>query len=161
MSPEPRTADAHSGPTDRVAPFRFSSVSRVDIAETDLGAVVYYGRYVHHVDRAVLAYRRHVGVPGLGAPGHLFVVRRFALEYRAPARFDDEMEAFVRVARLGGPSHEYEIRLERIGEGPVHLADATLVVAGVGGYESARPSRMPEQMRAAISAFEGLGEAGG
>ena len=71
-----RTAEAHSGPTDRVPPFRFSAVSRVDVAETDLGAVVYYGRYVHHVDRAVIAYRRHVGIPPLGPDGHLFVVRR-------------------------------------------------------------------------------------
>ena len=154
-----RRADAHSGPTERVPPFRFSSVSRVEIAETDLGAVVYYGRYVHHVNRAVTAYRRHVGIPGLGPEGHLFVVRRLAVEYRASARFDDEVEAFVRVSRLGGSSHEYEVRLERLGDAPAHLADATLVVVGVGGYESPRPSRMPESMRAAISDFEGLGGA--
>ena len=99
-------------------PFRFSAVSRVDVAETDLGAVVYYGRYVHHVDRAVIAYRRHVGIPPLGPDGHLFVVRRLEVDYRAPARFDDEVEAFVRVTRLGGSSHQYAVRLERIGGGP-------------------------------------------
>jgi acyl-CoA thioester hydrolase len=152
-----RAAEAHSGPTDRVAPFRFSAVSRVDVAETDLGAVVYYGRYVHHVDRAVIAYRRHVGIPPLGPDGHLFVVRRLEVDYRAPARFDDEVEAFVRVARVGGSSHQYAIRLERIGGGPSgHLADAVITIVGVGGYDAPRPTRMPRSMRDAVAAFEGL-----
>ena len=152
-----RRPDADSGPTDRVPPFRFSATSRVDVAETDLGAVVYYGRYVHHVDRAVLAYRRHVGVPPLGPEGHLFVVRRLELDYRAPARFDDEVEAFVRVTRLGGSSHEYAVRLERTGGGPPgHLADAVLTIVGVGGYEAPRPTRMPGAMRDAIASFEDL-----
>jgi acyl-CoA thioester hydrolase len=152
-----RAPDAHSGPTDRVPPFRFSAVSRVDVAETDLGAVVYYGRYVHHVDRAVLAYRRHVGVPPLGPDGHLFVVRHLEMDYRAPARFDDEVEAFVRVTRLGGSSHEYAVRLERVSGGPPgHLVDAVLTVVGVGGYDAPRPTRMPGSMREAIAAFEDL-----
>ena len=152
-----RAPDAHSGLTDRVPPFRFSAVSRVDVAETDLGAVVYYGRYVHHVDRAVVAYRRHVGVPPLGPDGHLFVVRRLEVDYRAPARFGDEVEAFVRVAHHGGSSHRYEVRLERLSGGPPgHLADAVLTVVGVGGYEAPRPTRMPGAMHDAIAAFEGL-----
>ena len=152
-----RRAEAHAGPTDRVPPFRFSAVSRVDVAETDLGAVVYYGRYVHHVDRAVLAYRRHLGIPGLGPEGHLFVVGRLEVDYRAPARFDDEVETFVRVARLGRSSHRYELRLERISGGPPgHLADAVVTVVGVGGYEAPRPTRMPAAMRDAIAGFEGL-----
>jgi acyl-CoA thioester hydrolase len=157
VSGDGRTAEAHSGPTGRVPPFRFSAVSRVDVAETDLGAVVYYGRYVHHVDRGVIAYRRHVGVPPLGPDGHLFVVRRLEIDYRAPARFDDEVEAFVRVFHLGGSSHRYEVRLERISGGPpAHLADAMLTIVGVGGYEAPRPTRMPPAMREAIAGFEGL-----
>ena len=151
-----RDAGAHGGATDRVPPFRFSNVSRVDVADTDLGAVVYYGRYVTHVDRAVLAYRRHLGIPGLGPEGHLFVVRRFALEYRASARFDDEVEVFVRTARLGGSSHDIEVRLERLGDAPLLLADATLTIVGVGGYEAPRPTRMPAPVREAIAGFEGL-----
>jgi acyl-CoA thioester hydrolase len=151
---------AHAGPTDRVPPFRFSCVSRVDVADTDLGGIVYYGRYVHHVDRAVLAYRRHLGIPGLGVDRHLFVVRTFSVEYRASPAFDDEVEVFVRVAQIGGSSHGVELRMERLGAEPLHLADAALTIVGVGSYEG-RPSRMPQAMRDAIAAFEGLGEPGG
>lgn len=152
-----REALADAGPTDRVPPFRFSARSRVDIAETDLGAVVYYARYPHHIDRAVLAYRRHLGIPALGPPGHLFVVRSLLIDYHSSARFDDEVEVFVRVAELGRSSHAIAVRMERSGEegGAVHLADARLVLVGLGEY-GGRPSRIPEPMRTAIAGFEGL-----
>jgi acyl-CoA thioester hydrolase len=152
MSREP-IADA--GPTDRIPPFRFSARARVDVAETDLGAVVYYARYPHHLDRAVLAYRRHLGIPGLGPAGHLFVVRSLHVDYLASARFDDLVETLVRVSALGRTSHTMEARLEAIGaDGPVRLANATLVLVGLAEY-GGRASRMPEEMRAAIAGFEG------
>lgn len=156
MSAADRLSTADAGPTDRVPPFRFSARSRVDIAETDLGAVVYYARYPHHIDRAVLAYRRHLGIPPLGPDGHHFVVRSLHVDYLASARFDDEVEAFVRVSDLGRSSHTMEARLERVGEGDagVPLATATLVLVGLAGY-GGRPSRVPEAMRAAIEGFEG------
>jgi acyl-CoA thioester hydrolase len=148
---------AAAGPTDRVPPFRFSAISRVDVAETDLGAVVYYARYPHHIDRAVLAYRRHLGIPGLGPDGHFFVVRSLHVDYRASARFDDEVETLVRVSELGRSSHTMQARLERVGPGgPLLLGEATLVLVGLGEY-GGRPSRVPDGMRRAISAFEGIG----
>jgi len=149
-----------AGPTDRVPPFRFSARARVDVAETDLGAVVYYARYPHHLDRAVLAYRRHMGIPLLGPEGHLFVVRSLQIDYRASARFDDLLETFVRVSALGRSSHTISARMERVGDGdPLHVADATLVIVGLGAY-GGRPSRVPDTMREAITAFEGIdGEA--
>ena len=149
-----------AGPTDRVPPFRFSARARVDVAETDLGAVVYYARYPHHLDRAVLAHRRHMGVPLLGPEGHLFVVRSLQIDYRASARFDDLLETFVRVSALGRTSHTISARMERVGDGePLHVADATLVIVGLGAY-GGRPSRVPDEMREAITAFEGIdGEA--
>ncbi len=147
---------ADAGPTDRVAPFRFSARSRVDVSDTDLGEVVYYGRYPVHIDRAVLAYRRHLGIPLLGPPGHLFVVRSLSLDYLTSARFDDEVEVLVRVADLGRTSHTLELRMERLGAEPAHVADARLVIVGLAAY-GGRPSRMPAPMRDAILVFEGLG----
>lgn len=152
-----RVTLADAGPADRVPPFRFSARSRVDVAETDLGAVVYYARYPHHLDRAVLAYRRHIGIPPLGPDGHFFVVRSLAVDYRASAAFDDEVEVFVRTSAVGRTSHTVEARMERAGDrGPAHLADATLVLVGLATY-GGRPSRVPDAMREAIAAFEGPG----
>lgn len=144
------------GITARVPGYRFAVRSRVDIADTDLGAVVYYGRYPHHVDRGVLAYRRHLGIPLLGPPGHLFVVRSLAIDYRASARFDDELEVLVRAADIGRSSHTMEVRIDRLGaDGAAQpVAEARLVVVGLAGY-GGRPSRMPAELRAALEAFEG------
>lgn len=144
-----------AGPTGERPPFRFSARSRVEVADTDLGGVVYYGRYAHLLDRAILAYRRHLGIPGLGPDGHLFVVRSLSVEYRVSAVFDDQVETFVRVARLGRSSHIVEGRLERMGDRPEHLADARAVIVGVREYLG-RPTRMPADMTGAIAAFEGI-----
>ncbi len=131
---------------------------RVDIADTDLGAVVYYGRYVHYVDRAVVEYRRHLGIPPLGPQGHLFVVRSLTVSYQSSARFDDVVEVFVRTSRLGRTSHTHEARIERAmpaGDGLL-LAEIELTVVGITSYQAGRPSRIPEAMRNVITDFEGL-----
>ena len=77
--------------------YRFSHCIRVGFDETDAQGVVYYGRYMPYFDRARVEYLRRIGqlthVPG--APE--FVMRAQHVEYHAPARFDDEVEVFVRV----------------------------------------------------------------
>lgn len=147
---------ADAGPAERLPGFRFGVRFRVEVADTDLGGHVYYGHYPVYVDRAVIAYRRHLGVAPLGPPGHLFVVRALELEYTASARFDEEIEAFVRAVRLGGSSHTLEVRFERLdGDGRGEPAAAARVtVVGLEAY-GGRPSRMPESMREAMTAFEG------
>jgi acyl-CoA thioester hydrolase len=149
-----RAALSDAGPTDRVPPFRFSVRFRVELADTDLGAVVYYGRYPQFVDRATIAYRRHMGVEPLGPPGHLFVVRALTLEYSSSARFDDELEVFVRTVRLGATSHTIDVRIERPGDGAALVAAGRFTVVGLESY-GGRPSRMPAEMRDAIIRFEG------
>lgn len=131
---------------------RFAVRTRVEIADTDLGGVVYYGRYPHLVDRAVIAYRRRLGIPPLGPDGHLFVVRSLEVDYLAPARFDDELEIGVRTAEVGRSSHAVHVSIARDGGGRV--AEARLVVVGVSSY-GGRPTRVPDALRAAIDAFEG------
>ena len=69
-----------------------ADVLRVDFADTDAGGIVYFGRYGRYLERAIIEYRRAVGLPLLGDPGHLFVVRTMSVEYHAPLRFDDDAE---------------------------------------------------------------------
>ena len=106
-----------AGPTDRVPPFRFSVRTRVEFSDTDAVGVVYYGRYPPYFDLALGEYRRHLGLPLLGEPGHLYLIRAFHAEYHDSARFDDRIEVFVRYARLGRSSHAAELRVEGAGRG--------------------------------------------
>lgn len=136
-------------------PFRFSTLTRVDFADTDAAGVLYYGRYPRYLDRGVMAYRRSLGVDLLGPPGHVYVIRALQLSYYAAARFDDELELFVRVARLGRTSHTLQVRIERAGEeAPVLVADGEMVQVGLSAYDG-RPSEMPGELRERLRWFEG------
>ena len=128
---------------------------RVDFADTDAGGVVYFGRYGRYMERAIIEYRRAAGVPIVGEPGHVFMVRSMSVEYHAPLRFDDDVEAFARVSRIGTSSHHVEVRLERIDDhGALHVADARAVIVGVDSWETGLPTPMPAAYRDAIEAFE-------
>lgn len=137
--------------------FRFRVGSTVEIGDTDLGGVVYYGRYTAHIDRAVVAYRRHLGIPALGPDGHLFVVRSMRIDYLSGARFEDRLEIAVRTVHLGRTSHTVETLIARVaGDGPDRpVASASQTFVGVSAYDSPRPTRMPAATAEAIRAFEG------
>lgn len=136
-------------------PYGFSMRTRVDFADTDAGGIVYFGRYGRYLERAMIEWRRSVGLPLLGDHGHLFVVRAMGVEYHAPLRFDDDVEVFVRCSRIGTTSHAVDARLERIDAGgALHVADAHAVIVGVDSWEDGTPTPMPDAFRAAIESFE-------
>src|SRR5712691_11458451 len=91
--------------TDRKPPFRYAAYTRVGFSDTDAHGVVYYGRYLPYFDLARTEYHRHLRHLELG--GEL-VMRAVSVEYHAPARFDDLLEVFVRVERIGTTSITYE-----------------------------------------------------
>lgn len=133
--------------------FGFAVSTRVEIADTDLGGVVYYGNYARLLDRALMAYRRELGIPELGPAGHLFVVRHLACDYRRSARFGDELTVRIRTARVGRSSHTVAYRIEDAVTGDV-VATAEQVIVGVSGYDGGRPTRVPADLAARLAAFE-------
>lgn len=144
------SASSHEHP-----PFGFSTRMRVDFADTDAGGIVYFGRYGRYLERAIIDYRRAAGVPLIGQEGHLFAIRSFEVAYHAPLRFDDDVEVFVRLGRIGTTSHAMEARLERLDpDGALHVADAAAVIVGVDSWDGGRPTPMPPHMRQAFEAFE-------
>jgi len=136
--------------------FRFALDTSVEIADTDLGGVVYFGSYPRLLDRGLLAYRRHLDIPLLGPEGHLFVVRRMTIEYLRSARFGDALIVRVRTARLGRSSHTMAYAIENAATG-VTLATAEQIIVGVSGYDDGRPTRVPDELVARVAGFEGPG----
>src|SRR3954469_7725560 len=98
--------------TDRKPPFRYSAFSRVQFSETDAQGVVYYGRYMPYFDLARTEYHRHLGRVHIGNVD--FAMRAVDVEYVAGARFDDMLEIFVRVERVGTTSITYDHAAYRI-----------------------------------------------
>ena len=137
--------------TDRQPPFKYSALARVWFSDTDAQGVVYYGRYLPYFDHARTEYHRHLG--RLGIDGAEFVMRASTVEYHAPARFDDLLEIFVRVSRLGRTSAAYELCALRLpDEALMVTATQTLVLVDL---ETRRPMPIPDAARAPIQTFEG------
>ena len=92
--------------TERKPPFHYSAFARVGFSDTDAQGVVYYGRYLPYFDLARVEYHRHLGRVHIGNVD--FAMRAVTIEYLAPARFDDLLEIFVRVERIGTTSITYD-----------------------------------------------------
>jgi acyl-CoA thioester hydrolase len=137
--------------TERRPPFRYSALTRVWFSDTDAQGVVYYGRYLPYFDHARIEYHRHLG--SLGIEGAEFVMRASHVDYLAPARFDDLIECFVRVARLGRTSITYELEAYKLPEDSL-LVTATQTLVLVDRVVR-RPVPIPENALARIRELEG------
>jgi acyl-CoA thioester hydrolase len=137
--------------TDRRPPFKYSALTRVWFSDTDAQGVVYYGRYLPYFDHARTEYHRHLGL--LTTTETEFVMRASSVEYHAPARFDDLIEAFVRVSRIGRTSMTYECAAYRLPDDALMVtATQTLVLID---RERRAATPVPDPLRASIRALEG------
>ena len=84
--------------------------------------------------------------------GLFVVVARVDCRYKAPARYDDEIEITTRITRVTAAKivHEYEIRRD-----DVTLVQATVTLAVID--DSGRLQRIPELI---IQSYPGSGESG-
>ena len=136
-------------------PFKFSAQTRVGFSDTDAQGIVYYGRYLPYFDLARVEYHRNLGLLGMdiGDEGQEFVMRALAIEYLAPAVFDDLIEVYVRMARIGQTSVTYELAAYRASDDDLMVtATQTLVLVDL---DERKPVPIPETYKEAIRAFEG------
>ena len=140
-------------PTDRKPPYRFSAFTRVAFSDTDAQGVVYYGRYNPFFDLARVEYHRFLGMLDRDRPFGEFVMRASTIEYFAPARFDDLLEVFIRVARIGRTSATYEMAAYRVEDDLLMVtATQTLVLVDL---EERKACPIPDEVRERLRAFEG------
>jgi acyl-CoA thioester hydrolase len=136
----------------RKPPFKYSALTRVGFSDTDAQGIVYYGRYLPYFDTARVEYHRHLNL--LRTSGeHEFVMRASAIEYLAPARFDDLVEVFVRVASIGRTSTTYDFAAYRVEDDVLMVtANQTLVMVDL---DERRAAPIPSGYKATIERFEG------
>ncbi len=92
--------------------------------------VVFNGHYLTYCDVCVTEYWRAIGLrypDELLAAGTDLFVRKAALEYRAPAVYDDELVICGRTARLGRSSLLFTVQMFRREATAEALLDAELV----------------------------------
>jgi acyl-CoA thioester hydrolase len=135
----------------------FSWPARVYWEDTDGGAVVYYANYLRYLERARTEWLR--------AHGHsqreladgadlLFVVVSLQVDYRAPARLDDELDITCEPWPEGAASLRFAQRIYRRARGADEaslLVEANVRVACVEA-RSLRPRRLPQFLLEAVTA---------
>jgi len=133
-------------------PFKFSARTRVGFSDTDAQGIVYYGRYNPYFDLARVEYLRALGLLHTKRLGD-FVMRANDVEYFAPAVFDDEIEIFARVARVGRTSVTFAFAAYRLLDDVLMVtAHQTLVYIDL---QERKACPVPDDYRERVLAFEG------
>jgi acyl-CoA thioester hydrolase len=120
----------------------FSLPVRVYWEDTDAGGVVYYANYLRFLERARSEWLRALGFEQdrlRDEVGVVFVVRRVAIDYLAPARFNDMLDVSVRRVEAARASLEMD---QEIAAGPTRLASASVTLACVDALRF-KPVRIP------------------
>jgi acyl-CoA thioester hydrolase len=135
-----------------VSPFLWPA--RVYWEDTDGGAIVYYANYLRYLERARTEWlRAHGHSQGLLArePGIFFAVVSLQVDYRAPARLDDELQISCHPQAEGRASLRFLQSIRRTGTTPQLLLEASVRVACLDAH-SLRPKRLPDFLISLLSA---------
>jgi len=122
---------------------------RVYYEDTDAAGMVYHANYLRFAERGRSEMLRGLGFPHrkLGAEhGVGFAVRRCAVEFRAPARLEDDLTVETRLVDVGAATLTAHQQIRRDGE---ILVDLDVMVACIG--RDGRPRRLPPALRAVLA----------
>ena len=74
--------------------------------DTDCGGLVYYANYLKYLEegRSEFCLSKGVDLKGLVDAGIYFVVARVEIDYKAPARYQDNLRIYTRIEKVGGSS---------------------------------------------------------
>ena len=128
---------------------------RVYWEHTDAGGVVYHSRYLNFRERARSDWLLALGFPQIELrenAGCLFVVTSLALDFRAPARLEDELDVDVVVEQLRAASMRVSQRARRADGVLLASGEVAIACLAAGTF---RPTRMPPALHAAIHQFRG------
>lgn len=133
----------------------FASTHRLRVrwAEVDMQGIVFNGHYLTYFDIAVTEYWRQIGLPYPQATaetgGELYTVKS-VVDYASPARYDDEIDLYIRCKRIGRSSLTFALEIWRCGDALV-TGELVYVHADPNTRKSAP---LPPGLIAAIERFE-------
>lgn len=129
---------------------------RVYYEDTDAGGVVYHSNYLNFMERARTEYLRELGYDQDVLAGELdvlFVVSSIQIDYKRPARFNDELEVRTLVETMGRASVEFRQLILRKTDNGKHeevLTQALVKVACVSAT-TFKPGAIPQSIKGALS----------
>ncbi|MBV8199962.1 MAG: acyl-CoA thioesterase [Acidobacteria bacterium] len=125
---------------------------RIEFSDSDAGGLVHFARFFVFMEIAEHELLRAIGANAGAdrqADGRLIGWPRVAssCEFLSPARFGDELDVHVQVARVGRTSLTFEFSLSHGGI-PVALGRTTTVCAVLDAPQGIQPIPIPEALRA-------------
>lgn len=127
----------------------FAFPVRVYYEDTDAGGVVYHSRYLNFMERARTEWLRSRGFSQAELrqdPQVLFVVHSMQLQFKKPARLDDELHVVSQLVEMGRGSfrcHQQILRDHTV------LIEAQVKVACVDA-DSFKPTGIPARIKIAL-----------
>lgn len=136
--------------------FTFYQRRRVEYADLDGQAIVFYGNFLKYFDTAIIEYLRFLGFnygTMLLETGHDFHVVKASVEFKSPVRFDEIIDVHVRAARIGRSSLTFALELY-CPEDESHRV-AGEVVWVTTDQKTGRPAPVPDVLAARLVETEG------
>ena len=135
------------------AVYHFSTEIRVRLPETDAMAIVFHGNYYTYLEVGRVDYLRNLGLCDGPRPIRDFdnVVVSAHLDFKSPARLDDEVKIDVRVREIKSTSFTFDFRLRHKKSNRLVAVGYTTHCALDGDF---KPMPVPEAFRDKIAAFE-------
>ena len=116
-------------------PYEFKVIRRIEFSETDMAGIVHYSNFFRYMEMAEHAFFRSLGFsivmdkydPPVGWPRV-----RAECEFKAPLRFEDEIEIHMVIAEKKSKSLTYLFRVRKLNAAaPVEVARGKLTVVCV------------------------------
>ncbi|WP_299982629.1 tol-pal system-associated acyl-CoA thioesterase [uncultured Pseudoteredinibacter sp.] len=132
----------------------FSLPVRVYIEDTDAGGIVYYVNYLKFMERARTEFMRSNGFDkaAVGGDGQLMVVHSANINYRKPARLDDELKITAKVVQLRRSYLVFAQQVWRQSDNEL-LCEGEVKVACVDA-DTMKPKAMPRVIQEALGKCE-------
>lgn len=128
---------------------QFSIPLRVYIEDTDAGGIVYYVNYLKYMERSRTEFLRALGYdrPAILDGGLLLVVHSAQINYRRPARLDDQLQVTAQIYKLGRAYIDFQQQVLR---GDELLCEGTVRIVCVEA-STMKPSAIPTSMHHQIA----------
>ncbi len=138
--------------------FRFHTRVRVRWGECDRQGIVYYGAYLDYLEAAQGAYFRNLGfsIYKLAETGHFDTATvKVTIEYKSPARVEDMLDVYFRIASFGSTSLTARMEIYRQGTETLLTAAEAVYV----GYDAStgKTKPVPDDLRAVAQGYEDTG----
>lgn len=133
--------------------FRFFHPLRVSIRDINYGGHVGNDVYLFYYQEGRLAYLKNLGFSELDIGGKSLILVRAEVDFKAELFHGDEIKIFCRISSFKNTSFVMEYLIEKE-EAVTASTGQTVLVAF--DYEQRKVSRIPEDFKEKVKAFENL-----